>query len=97
MTTTVAEQIEACLKTALLIEVFELADDSHLHAGHAGNRGGGHRILVVSPTFAGIGRLQRQRMVKQPLADWFADNRIHALSIRALTPEEYQSEQESVS
>ena len=74
MTTTVADQIEACLKTALLIEVFELADDSHLHAGHAGNRGGGHyRILVVSPAFAGIGRLQRQRMVKQPLADWFAD------------------------
>ena len=73
-------------------------DDSHLHAGHAGNHGGGHyRILVVSPAFAGIGRLQRQRMVKQPLADWFADNRIHALSIRALTPEEYQSEQESVS
>ena len=98
MTTTVAEQIEACLKTALPIEVFELADDSHLHAGHAGNRGGGHyRILVVSPAFSEIGRLQRQRMVKQPLADWFADNRIHALSIRALTPEEYQSEQESVS
>ena len=98
MTTTVADQIEACLKTALLIEVFELADDSHLHAGHAGNRGGGHyRILVVSPAFSEIGRLQRQRMVKQPLADWFADNRIHALSIRALTPEEYQSEQESVS
>ena len=98
MTTTVADQIEACLKTALLIEVFELADDSHLHAGHAGNRGGGHyRILVVSPAFAGIGRLQRQRMVKQPLADWFADNRINALSIRALTPVEYQSEQESVS
>ena len=92
--TTVAEQIEACLKEALPIEAFELRDDSHLHAGHTGNRGGGHyRVLVVSRAFARVGRLQRQRMVKQPLADWFADNRIHALSIRALTPEEYRNEQ----
>lgn len=88
--TTVAEQIEACLKAVLPIEVFELRDDSHLHASHAGNGGGGHyHVLVVSQAFTEIGRLQRQRMVKQPLADWFADNRIHALSIRALTPQEY--------
>ena len=93
-----AAQIEAALAAALAPERLVIEDDSHLHAGHAGNRGGGHyRILVVSPAFSEIGRLQRQRMVKQPLADWFADNRIHALSIRALTPEEYQSEQESVS
>ena len=31
-------------------DVFEFADESHLHAGHAGNTGGGHyRVLIVSP------------------------------------------------
>ena len=71
-------------------EIFEFSDESHLHAGHAGNKGGGHyRILVVSTAFNGIPRLQRQRMVKEALHEWFSDGRIHALSIRALTTDEY--------
>lgn len=71
-------------------DVFELRDDSHLHAGHAGNTGGGHyAILVVSSHFAGESRLNRQRIIKNALADLFSDGLIHALSIKALTPEEY--------
>ncbi|MFV2029696.1 BolA family protein [Neisseria sp. S1] len=70
--------------------VFEFHDDSHLHAGHAGNRGGGHySILVVSEEFTSISRINRQRMVNAPLQDLFSDGLIHALSIKALTPEEY--------
>lgn len=71
-------------------EVFEWIDDSHLHAGHAGNRGGRHyRILVVSAAFTDVSRVMRQRMIKEPLHDLFSKGQIHALSIRALTPEEY--------
>jgi bolA protein len=44
---------------------------------------------VVSTAFNGVLRLQRQRMVKEALHEWFSDGRIHALSIRALTPDEY--------
>ena len=36
-----------------------------------------------------IGRLQRQRMIKQLLQDLFSDGLIHALSIKATTPDEY--------
>lgn len=32
--------IEGCLKT-LNPQIFEFQDDSHLHKGHAGNKGGG--------------------------------------------------------
>lgn len=71
-------------------QVFEFQDDSHLHIGHAGNKGGGHyAIVVVSEAFSGISRLNRQRMVKALLQDLFSDGLIHALSIKAATPDEY--------
>lgn len=67
----------------------EIIDDSHLHAGHAGNRGGGHfRLVVVSDCFVGKNRLDRQRMVHDKLRDLLA-GAIHALSISAYTAEEF--------
>ena len=66
-----------------------LNDHSALHAGHAGNTGGGHyRLLVVSEAFSKQSRLARQRLVKDKLHDLFP-HRIHALSIKAASPEEY--------
>lgn len=74
-------------------EVLELRDDSHLHIGHAGNRGGGHyALLLVSEQFEGVPKLQRQRMIQAALSDLFADKRIHALSISARSPSEYFSQ-----
>lgn len=71
-------------------DVFDFEDQSHLHAGHAGNRGGGHyAILVVSSVFAGMSRLARQRKIQELLADLFVQKHIHALSIAAHTPDEY--------
>lgn len=81
--------IEALLQP-LSPEVFEFEDQSHLHAGHAGNKGGGHyAVVVVSSTFAGQSRVTRQRSVHDLLAGLFSARKIHALSIRAFTPEEY--------
>ena len=46
-------------------EIFEFEDESYLHAGHAGNRGGGHySVLVVSEVFAGQPRIARWRKVQ---------------------------------
>jgi len=79
------------LGRALTVERLEVEDESHLHAGHPGARaGGGHyRVLVVSPDFAGHGRLQRHRLVYDAIGDAMRADTIHALSIRALTPDEY--------
>ncbi|UOO81520.1 BolA family transcriptional regulator [Uruburuella testudinis] len=83
------QEIESRLQ-ALNPQIFEFHDESHLHAGHAGNRGGGHyAVLVVSALFDGVSRINRQRMVKEPLHDLFSDGLIHALSIKAATPDEY--------
>ena len=42
-----------------------------------------------APWFRDTPRLERQRTVKGLLQDLFSDGLIHALSIKALTPEEY--------
>ena len=67
----------------------EVIDDSAKHAGHAGARsGGGHyKLLIVSEHFAGKSTLQRHRLIYDALGELMR-SRIHALSIRSLTPEE---------
>jgi BolA family transcriptional regulator, general stress-responsive regulator len=67
----------------------QLRDDSASHAGHAGNQGGGHfELVIVSPVFAGKRAVERHRMVYTLLAD-LIPAQIHALSIRAMTPDEF--------
>lgn len=83
------QTIRKRLQTAFLPDLLNLVDDSHLHIGHSGNKGGGHyRIHIVSQQFAGMTRLARQRAVQDTLHDLYSAQ-IHALSIRAQTPEEY--------
>jgi len=74
---------------ALYVEVL---DESWRHAGHAGAAsGGGHFILlVVSEKFEGVGLLDRHRMVFKELQEEMG-SLIHALSVRALTPQDWQS------
>lgn len=74
--------------TPLAPESIEIMDDSASHAGHAGASDGGHfRLEIVSGSFAGLSGVARHRAVYALLAD-LIPARIHALSIRARTPEE---------
>jgi BolA protein len=70
-------------------DMLEVFDDSHEHAGHAGAKdGGGHfQLVIVSREFAGKPAVARHRLVYEALGD-LMPNRIHALAIRAYTPEE---------
>lgn len=70
----------------------EIIDDSHKHAGHEGARsGGGHYTLhIVSAQFAGKPTLARHRMIYSALGDMMKHD-IHALNVKAYTPEELQS------
>ncbi|MEN9264736.1 MAG: BolA family protein [Thermostichales cyanobacterium BF4_bins_65] len=66
----------------------EIQDDSHRHEGHAGHSGGGHlAVWMVSERFQGLSLIQRHRLIYQALGDWIP-GRIHALSLRLLTPAE---------
>jgi BolA protein len=68
----------------------EIVDESHRHRGHAGARPEGEthfRVEIVSAAFEGRSRLARQRMVHEILAEELS-GRVHALSLRTLTPRE---------
>ena len=60
----------------------------YLASAYVGDDGTGEShfsVEVVSPAFAGLSRVARQRLVNQALADLLR-TRIHALAIRARAP-----------
>ena len=64
----------------------EIQDDSALHAGHAGNTGGGHfSITIVSSQFSQKSQIMRHRLIYQALTD-LIPQQIHAISILAISP-----------
>lgn len=71
-------------------ESLEIVDESAQHAGHEGAKGGGghYQLTIVSPRFAGQPVMTRHRMVYGALAELMS-REIHALSIKALTPDEF--------
>lgn len=85
------EMIRSRLASELAPTHLEIIDDSAAHAGHAGARqGGGHfSALIVSAAFDGKSPVQRHQLVYRVLGEMMSAE-IHALSIRALTPSEYQ-------
>ena len=67
-----------------------ISDESHRHAGHAGARPEGEThfaVTIVAPSFSGLNRVARQRLVYETLADELA-TRVHALSLTTLAPDE---------
>jgi BolA protein len=70
-------------------ESLEIVDESSRHAGHEGAKsGGGHyRLTIVSRRFAGQPAQARHRMVYDALGALMRKE-IHALAIKACTPEE---------
>ena len=91
----IATIIREKLTAGLAPDRLEIEDDSGRHAGHHheggvdGQAGGESHfnVTVVSAAFAGQGRVQRQRAVNALLREELAGP-VHALSIRALTPDE---------
>ena len=78
------------LREAFLPESLDVADESHLHEGHAGHRPGGEthfRVYIVSDAFKGKSRIERHRMVNTTL-DAELKGSVHALAIKAETPAE---------
>ena len=86
----IAQEIERRLTTALRPTRLELADDSEKHRGHGGYNPAGEShfsLTIESSAFAGMNRVQRQRAVYAALGE-LMDERVHALSIRAIAPGE---------
>ncbi len=86
----VAERLRDKLQQGFEPEQLEITDDSARHAGHRGASPEGEShfsVTIVSPAFAGLSRVERQRRVYAALAEELAGP-VHALSVKALAPGE---------
>jgi BolA family transcriptional regulator, general stress-responsive regulator len=86
MTDTIHRKLTAAFAPSKLI----VTDDSARHVGHAGHRPEGEThfiVQIVSPAFAGVSRLERQRRIYAAL-DAELKSTVHALVIKALAPGE---------
>lgn len=67
---------------------FRLENESDLHHGHKGNNGGEHfNLFIVSQSFEKKNTMERHRMIYSALED-LIPNKIHALSLKTLAPDE---------
>ena len=89
-TAPVATEMRRRLTASLSPTRIDLVDESEKHRGHAGHdeRGESHFALTIeSAAFAGQSRVDRQRAIYAALGE-LMDERVHALSIRAIAPGE---------
>jgi BolA protein len=90
MTGPIEQEIRQLLQQAFAPDRLEVTNDSASHHGHAGDDGSGEShftVAIESAAFAGVSRVDRQRMVNRALGD-IPGNRVHALAIRARAPGE---------
>jgi BolA protein len=86
----IAHEISYLLTQAFTPTHLAVINDSDRHRGHAGHDGSGESHFTVeieSAAFAGVSRVERQRMVNRALGD-IPGQRVHALAIKAKAPGE---------
>jgi BolA protein len=86
----IAQEIERRLAELFAPTRLAVINDSARHSGHMGDDGTGESHFTVeieSASFAGVSRLERQRMVNRALGD-LPGQRVHALAIKARAPGE---------
>lgn len=72
-------EIQAVLMKALsLEEVHVSGDGSHF------------QVIAIGDMFAEMSRVKKQQVVYAPLMEFIADNRIHAVSIKTYTLQEWE-------
>jgi BolA protein len=79
---TVKDEIETRLTAAFQPSLLEVANESHRHAGHAGDDGSGEshfRIVIRAAVFQDMTRIARHRAVQAALGD--LNSRIHAIAL----------------
>lgn len=79
------DEIETLLRQALeLTELYVKGEGSH------------YQVIAVGDIFAGASRVKKQQMIYAPLSAQIADGSIHALTIKAFTPAQWQAERKFI-
>jgi BolA family transcriptional regulator, general stress-responsive regulator len=85
----IAIDIESKLKAAFQPSHLAVIDESDRHHGHAGWRESGEthfRVEIVAAAFAGLSRVERQRLVYKILAAELSGP-VHALALDVRAPD----------
>jgi BolA protein len=80
---TIAETMERKLRDAFTIQSLEVINESHMHAGHAGDNGTGEshfRVRIQADEFETMSRVQQHRAVNKALEEELSGP-VHALAI----------------
>lgn len=80
----VSDEITGRLTAAFAPDRLEVVNESHRHAGHAGDDGSGEshfRIVIRAAGLAPLSRIDRHRAIHRALGD--LTQRIHALALDA--------------
>ncbi|KAF0206488.1 MAG: BolA family [Gallionellaceae bacterium] len=74
-------------------EIIKAGIEQGMETIHVSVTGDGRHFeaVVVSEEFAGKNRVQRHQRVYQALGDSMRDEMIHALTMKTLTPQEWES------
>jgi BolA protein len=86
----IADTIRTKLTDAFAPDHLDVIDDSASHEGHSGHDHGGEThfvVKIVSPAFAGLSRVERQRRVYAVLAEELK-TQVHALQLETKAPGE---------
>lgn len=78
-------EIETLLRQSLeLTELYVKGEGSHF------------QVIAVGDLFEGASRVKKQQLIYAPLSEKIADGSIHALTIKAFTPEQWQRERKFI-
>ncbi len=84
------DKIKKRISSKINSDQIEIIDQSHQHAGHTQNVGGGHyKAIIISDDFNNKNLVERHRMVYDALGD-LMQNEIHAFSMNTLTVSEFK-------
>lgn len=71
------EEIRACIEAELEFTQLDVSGE-----------GGRYEIHIVSEIFEGMNRVKKQQAVYGPIKGLLADGSVHAVTIKAFTPDE---------
>ena len=53
---------------------------------------GSFEVIAVGELFSGLTRIKKQQMIYGPLTEYITSNEIHALTIKAFSPDDWQKQ-----
>ncbi|MBY6196947.1 BolA family iron metabolism protein IbaG [Vibrio hangzhouensis] len=64
---------------------------------HVKGEGSHYEVIAVDAQFEGMSRVKKQQMIYGPLMEYIQRNDIHAVSIKAYTPDEWARDKKLMS